>query len=89
MNAFLPETEQWLSLSQAAEMLGVHSTTLRRWADNGKITFMLTPGGHRRFALSDLNQFAAGRRQAQLPSSLEQLWAEKGNDANAPGNIGT
>ncbi|WP_420629348.1 MerR family transcriptional regulator [Candidatus Leptofilum sp.] len=77
MNNFLPETEQWLSLSQAADLLGVHSTTLRRWADGGQISFMLTPGGHRRFALSDLNQFAAGRRQVQLPSSLEQLWAEK------------
>jgi excisionase family DNA binding protein len=76
MNNFLPETEQWLSLSQAAELLGIHSTTLRRWADNAQIPFMLTPGGHRRFALSDLNQFASGRRQSQMPSSIEQLWAE-------------
>ncbi|WP_420640678.1 MerR family transcriptional regulator [Candidatus Leptofilum sp.] len=77
MNNFLPETEQWLSLSQAADLLGVHSTTLRRWADGGQVPFMLTPGGHRRFALSDLNQFATNRRQAQMPSSLEQLWAER------------
>lgn len=77
MNNFLPETEQWLSLSQAADMLGIHSTTLRRWADNGQIPFMLTPGGHRRFAISDVHQFSAGRRQAYMPSSLEQLWAEK------------
>lgn len=77
MNDFLPETEQWLSLSQAADLLGVHSTTLRRWADGGQIAFMLTPGGHRRFALSDLNQFATGRRQAQMPSRIEQLWVEQ------------
>ncbi len=77
MNNFLPETEQWLSLSQAADILGVHSTTLRRWADSGQIPFMLTPGGHRRFATTDLNQFATGRRQAKSPSSLGQLWAEK------------
>lgn len=77
MNDFLPETEQWLSLSQAADLLGIHSTTLRRWADGGQIAFMLTPGGHRRFALSDLNQFAAGRRKMQMPGSIEQLWAEK------------
>ena len=76
MNNFLPETEQWLTLSDAASLLGVHGTTLRRWADNGQIPFMLTPGGHRRFAMSDLNQFAASRRQAQSPNSIEQLWAE-------------
>jgi excisionase family DNA binding protein len=77
MTNFLPETEQWLTLSEAASSLGVHGTTLRRWADNGQIPFMLTPGGHRRFAISDLNQFAASHRQAQAPSSIEQLWAEK------------
>lgn len=77
MNNFLPETEQWVSLSNAASLLGVHSTTLRRWADNGQIPFMLTPGGHRRFALSDLNQFANSRRQAKSPNDIEQLWAEK------------
>ncbi len=77
MNNFLPETEQWLSLSDAAALLGIHSTTLRRWADNGQIPFMLTPGGHRRFAMSDLNRFAASRRQAQSLSSIEQMWAEK------------
>ncbi|MCA9917963.1 MAG: helix-turn-helix domain-containing protein [Anaerolineales bacterium] len=77
MNAFLPETEQWLSLSQAADLLGVHSTTLRRWADGGQIPFMLTPGGHRRFAMTDLNQFAVGRRQTPAPNRLEQMWVEK------------
>ena len=77
MNNFLPETEQWLSLSKASEFLGVHSTTLRRWADNGQIAFMMTPGGHRRFSLSDLQQFSTERRQAQMPASFEQMWAEK------------
>lgn len=77
MANFLPETEQWISLTKASEFLGIHSTTLRRWADDGQIPFMLTPGGHRRFALSDLQQFAAERRQSQLPTSFEQMWAEK------------
>ncbi len=76
MNELLPETEEWVTLARAAALLGIHSTTLRRWADGGQIPFMLTPGGHRRFALSDLNQFANGRRQGQMPGSIEQLWAE-------------
>ena len=77
MNNFFPETEQWLSLTKASEYLGVHSATLRRWANDGQITFMLTPGGHRRFALKDLQKFASARRQAHLPTSFEQMWAEK------------
>ena len=77
MNDYLPETEQWISLTKASEFLGVHSTTLRRWADDGQMPFMLTPGGHRRFALSDLQQFAANHRQGQMPGSFEQLWAEQ------------
>lgn len=77
MNDYLPETEQWISLTKASEFLGVHSTTLRRWADDGQVPFMLTPGGHRRFALADLQAFAANHRQAQMPGSFEQLWAEQ------------
>lgn len=48
--------EKWLTLSQAAELLGVHPTTLRRWADNGDIPVTITPGGHRRFLESELKQ---------------------------------
>jgi excisionase family DNA binding protein len=77
MSHLLPETEQWISLAKAAKMLGIHSTTLRRWADNGQIPFMLTPGGHRRFLLSDLQSFAETHRPSFVRSSLEQQWAER------------
>jgi excisionase family DNA binding protein len=69
-------TEQWLLLSEAARRLNVHPTTLRRWADNGDVVFMLTPGGHRRFALSDIEQFAQGR-QGQRATGIEQVWADR------------
>jgi excisionase family DNA binding protein len=39
----------WLRLGEASRMLGVDPDTLRRWADNGKIDVLKTPGGHRRF----------------------------------------
>lgn len=67
---------EWLTLKQAAEQLGVHVSTLRRWADNGSIPFMRTPGGHRRFALKDVDQFARGR-QRNATGTLEQIWAER------------
>src|SRR5690554_3686476 len=44
----------WLTLTQAAELLGVHPSTLRRWANAGKVPVHLTPGGHRRFRRKEL-----------------------------------
>lgn len=68
--------QPWISLKQAAQQLGVHPTTLRRWADNGEIPVMLTPGGHRRFWVSDIERFTAERRRLKVVSGLEQLWAD-------------
>lgn len=68
---------EWLALSKAAERLNVHPTTLRRWANQGEIPVMLTPGGHRRFALLDLVQFARERRSLKPVQDLGQLWADK------------
>ena len=55
------ETPQWLTLKQASELLGIHNTTLRSWADRGAIPVFRTPGGHRRFNASDLRRFLAAR----------------------------
>jgi len=73
----LPTATEWLGLGRAARWLGVHPITLRRWADQGQIAVMLTAGGHRRFALDDLQRFAAERKQQRLTSGLEQSWAEQ------------
>lgn len=48
---------EWLRLSEAADYLGVHFTTLRRWSDADQIPCMKTPGGRRRFLKSDLDGF--------------------------------
>ncbi len=71
----LPDT--WLPMNRAAQRLGVHATTLRRWADNGEIPVMLTPGGHRRFSVADLDQFADERHRLRMVSGIEQMWAEQ------------
>ncbi len=77
----MSESEQakteWLPLSKAAARLSVHPTTLRRWADQGEIPVMLTPGGHRRFAVADLVQFARERRTLKNAQDLGQIWADK------------
>ena len=48
---------QWLNLSSASTLLGVHPATLRQWADAGKVPSFRTPGGHRRFLLEDIRSF--------------------------------
>ena len=55
-------TGRWLTLSMAANYVGVHSSTLREWAERGLVTHLRTPGGHRRFATSDLQAFVAANR---------------------------
>lgn len=71
------KVEKWLPLSKAAERLNVHPTTLRRWADNGDIPCMLTPGGHRRFATTDLDHFADERRSGSGGGDIEQIWVNE------------
>lgn len=53
-----------LSPQQAAERLGVHVDTVKRWADKGKLPCWTTPGGWRRFAAEDLDALVAPRGAA-------------------------
>ncbi len=46
--------DEWLSLRQAAEMLGMHPATVRLWADRNELPSRRTNGGHRRFRRSDI-----------------------------------
>jgi excisionase family DNA binding protein len=48
---------EWLTLGEAASYLGVVQSTIRKWSDQGKLAAFYTPGGHRRFRRSDLDQF--------------------------------
>jgi putative resolvase len=43
-----------VSIKKAAEELGVHRETLRRWEASGKIVVERTPRGHRRYDLAKL-----------------------------------
>ena len=54
-----PSTAQpeWLTLGQAAKYLGVAQSTMRKWSDLGRVSAFYTPGGHRRYRRSDLDQF--------------------------------
>jgi excisionase family DNA binding protein len=43
------DSGNWLSLQEASALLGVATSTLRRWGDIGRVPMRRTLGGHRRF----------------------------------------
>jgi len=45
----------WLRLAEAADLLGVGHTTLRRWSDGGQLRCYRSPGGHRRYRRGDID----------------------------------
>ncbi len=45
-----------LTISEAANRLGVHQKTLRAWADKGLVAHIRTPTGYRRFDPADIEQ---------------------------------
>ena len=64
-----------ITLPQAASLLGVGPTTLKRWSDQGRIPHTRTPGGHRRFLRSVILDFRAvvdprAGMQAAAPAPL-------------------
>ena len=62
---------EWLSLSDVAELLGIHPSTVRVWSDKGVLPVHRTQGGHRRYLRSELDlwmqsQRAGGTNEAHL-----------------------
>jgi excisionase family DNA binding protein len=50
-----------MTLQDAASALGVSASTLRRWADDGRVEAVRTAGGHRRFPRQEVRRLAAER----------------------------
>lgn len=54
--------DTWLKTADAAELAGVGTSTIKRWADEGRLRCMRTPGGHRRYRREDLDAILAEDR---------------------------
>jgi len=66
MNAARSSTDdKWLSLREAAGLLGVHPSTVRIWSDKGLLPVYRTQGGHRRFKQSEVLLWANTSRKQQ------------------------
>lgn len=62
--------EEWLSLSGAAKLLGVHPGTVRVWSDKGLLPVHRTQGGHRRYRREELQLWA---ETAKRPPEMENI----------------
>ena len=67
------ESARWVTLGRASELLGVDESTLRRWADSGRLRVYRTPGGHRRFSLINLQEIIAGDSRHRGSDEIERL----------------
>ena len=50
-----------LTSRQAAHLLKVHESSIKRWCKDGDLNCSVTDGGHRRITLNDLTDFARSR----------------------------
>jgi excisionase family DNA binding protein len=71
-NAPAPDS-RWVTLGRASEILGVDESTLRRWADSGRLRVYRTPGGHRRFSLVNLEEMVAGDARHRGSEEMERI----------------
>jgi len=64
-----------LTVSQAARIFGVHTNTMRKWADRGLVPYIKLPNGFRRF---DARKLVMLRDQGvfEAPSKVKVLAAE-------------
>jgi len=52
-----------VTIKEASRILGVNEATLRQWTDEGRLKAFITPGGHRRYAKSDLLKFMSSSQK--------------------------
>jgi excisionase family DNA binding protein len=57
-------SNEWLSLSGVANLLGVHPSTVRSWSDRGDLPVYRTQGGHRRYKRNEVELWMKSRQGA-------------------------
>ena len=66
-------TTEFISLKDAAEIIGVHPSTVRLWTDKGVLPAHRTVGGHRRYRRADVELWAENSRRGGLePDAMIQ-----------------
>ncbi len=58
---------------EVAKIIGVNVSTIKRWADSGKIKCLKTRGGHRKFHLKHLREFVRSDKKGHTSINLSSL----------------
>lgn len=58
------ESDELLTTREAARALGVSPTSIKRWADDGRLPAHRTAGGHRRYLRSDVERLLKEEQQS-------------------------
>jgi excisionase family DNA binding protein len=64
--------DELLRPREVAEVFGVRTTSIARWAREGRITAVFTPGGHRRYRRADVQALLDADAAAASPADREQ-----------------
>ncbi len=70
------KNETWLKLTDVAQLLGLHQSTVRVWSDKGILPTHRTSGGHRRYLKSEIELWqntTRERRELLQPAIAMQI----------------
>lgn len=64
---------QYFNSQEAAKILGVNVSTIKRWTEDGRLECIRTAGGHRKFMMSQLSKFLDENRKKTSKLNLFPL----------------
>ena len=65
--------EEWLSIGDAAELLGISRDTLRRWEKKGKVPVYRSPTDRRYYKKNELISMFSAKTNAKTPKPIQQI----------------
>ena len=67
--SIMPEQKKLYSTADLAKLLSIDASTVKRWADSGRLQCYKTIGGHRRFSLEQIQSFVSDYHLEGIVSS--------------------
>ena len=69
----MAEKIQYYNSQDAAKILGVNVSTVKRWTEDGKLECVKSAGGHRKFLMSHLADFLEKNKKKTSKANLFPL----------------
>jgi excisionase family DNA binding protein len=68
------EAPSYLRTAEVADILHVSPKTVSRWAKEGKLPFLKTLGGHRRYPEAKIRELAGDLREEPTDTGIPGQW---------------